>query len=147
MASNRIGIVELLIGVVLIYFVYSLLLYATRNPHIHGDDPVEIELTRRPDLVPPRRSLLSCGRRLLESRREFCRRELGNMCATAESKDCSVVPVEIRRVICAVMGVVSSMVETSASFSRGRRLGQLKLNIASPAALIRYAVRNKLVEP
>ena len=49
MASNRIGIVELLIGVVLIYFAYSLLVYATRNPHIHGDDPVEIELTSRPD--------------------------------------------------------------------------------------------------
>jgi hypothetical protein len=42
MASNRIGIVELLLGVIVAYFAYSLLLYATYTPHIHGDDPIEV---------------------------------------------------------------------------------------------------------
>lgn len=42
MASNRIGIVELLLGVVVVYAAYSLLLYATHTPPIHGDDPIEV---------------------------------------------------------------------------------------------------------
>jgi hypothetical protein len=41
-ASNRIGVVELLVAVVLVYFVYSVLLYATRATHIHGDDPIDV---------------------------------------------------------------------------------------------------------
>ena len=47
MASNRIGIVELLIGVVLVYFAWSLLLYATHIPHIHGDDPIEVRISEK----------------------------------------------------------------------------------------------------
>ena len=47
MASNRIGIVELLLGVVVIYVAYSLLLYATHTPHIHGDDPIEVSTSER----------------------------------------------------------------------------------------------------
>jgi hypothetical protein len=42
MASNRIGIVEFLLGMVVVYFAYSLLTYASREPHIHGDDPIEV---------------------------------------------------------------------------------------------------------
>jgi hypothetical protein len=47
MASNRIGIVELLLGVIIIYVAYSLLLYATHTPHIHGDDPIEVSTSER----------------------------------------------------------------------------------------------------
>jgi hypothetical protein len=41
-ASNRIGIIELLCGVILVYFAYSLVLHAMRSPHIHGDDPIDV---------------------------------------------------------------------------------------------------------
>ena len=47
MASNRIGIVELLLGVAVVYFACSLLLYATRIPHIHGDDPIELRTSEK----------------------------------------------------------------------------------------------------
>ena len=47
MASNRIGIVEFLLGMVVVYFAYSLLTYATRNPHVHGDDPVEVRSSQQ----------------------------------------------------------------------------------------------------
>ena len=47
MASNRIGIVEFLLGMVVVYFANILLLYATRNPHIHGDDPIEVRTSER----------------------------------------------------------------------------------------------------
>jgi hypothetical protein len=47
MASNRIGIVELLLGVVVVYVAYSLLLYATQIPHIHGDDPIEVRTSKK----------------------------------------------------------------------------------------------------
>ena len=47
MASNRIGIVELLLGVVVVYAAYSLLLYATYTPHIHGDDPIEVRISEK----------------------------------------------------------------------------------------------------
>jgi hypothetical protein len=46
-ASNRIGIIELLLGVVVAYFAYSLLLYATYTPHVHGDDPVEMRSSEK----------------------------------------------------------------------------------------------------
>jgi hypothetical protein len=45
MASNRIGIVEFLLGMVIVYFAYSLLLYA--YPHIHGDDPMEVRISEK----------------------------------------------------------------------------------------------------
>jgi hypothetical protein len=44
MASNRIGIVEILLGVVVAYAAYGLMLYATHTPHIHGDEPIEVSL-------------------------------------------------------------------------------------------------------
>jgi len=47
MASNRVGIVELLLGAVVVYAAYSLMLYATHTPHIHGDDPVEVRTSER----------------------------------------------------------------------------------------------------
>ena len=47
MASNRIGIVEFLLGMVVVYFAYSLLTYANRNPHVHGDDPVEVRSSQQ----------------------------------------------------------------------------------------------------
>jgi hypothetical protein len=47
MASNRIGIVELLLGLVVVYAAYSLLFYATHTPHIHGDDPIEVRTSEK----------------------------------------------------------------------------------------------------
>ena len=47
MASNRIGVVELLLGVVVVYAAYSLLLYATHTPHIHGNVPIEVRTSER----------------------------------------------------------------------------------------------------
>jgi hypothetical protein len=47
MASNRIGIVELLLGLVVVYAAYNLLLYATHTPHVHGDDPTEVRTSEK----------------------------------------------------------------------------------------------------
>ena len=47
MASNRIGIVEILLGVIVVYFAYNLLLYASRSPHVHGDDLIEVRSSQQ----------------------------------------------------------------------------------------------------